>query len=300
MSGAAMFGLVVAAVMSVAAPATATPGVSEDVIPSPQGILLHGSHGFEVAIDAHRATPGRRARVVVSAFRPHDLVRYTAPANLVGEGIRASLGRFGRIDLRWVPDGRIGEVDLACHGHGVRRHFLFDRGAYVGTLRFRGGDGFTAVRAHRIEWRPSWYDGHTTCHRGGSEVIPGAGRILEAAIGHRDPKVRFYAYQPKPGTKVEYEAYDRELVGRVEVERTAWTYGNPRTLTAPRDLAAATIAPPAPFTGSATFERLNGAHGSWLGDLAVRFPDVAGVPMAGDPFGAVFYSGSLAGESPRR
>jgi hypothetical protein len=278
-------------VASAAGTATASPGVSEDVIPSPGGMIAHGTHGFVLVVNIFWATGERSARVQVAADRAGDLIRYTAPANLADGGIHAGLGPFGRIDLRWVPDGRLGEVNFSCHGHGRQSHLLFDRGAYVGTLRFRGGNGFTAVRVHRVEWRRAWYHDLTTCRRQGSGPVPATARILRAAVGDRDPKASLLAYQPKPGAPVAFEAFDREAVGPVEIQRSTWTDGGPKTLTSSKDFAAATIEPPTPFVGTATFTRTEHAHGTWRGDLTVEFADGSVAPMAGGPFAATFDSG---------
>jgi hypothetical protein len=291
-----MVALALVGVLSVAGSATAAPtrGVSEDAISSPRGMVLSGTHGYRVVVDAYPAGRRRGARVFIAADGVRSLIRYAAPANLAGEGIRASLGRFGRIDMRWVPDGRVSVVKFGCHGHGPRRESTFDRGAYVGTLRFRGGSGFTAVRAHRVEWQPSWYRDDTTCRRGG-RYRPGRGRILEAVPARHVPGVRFLANQPKLGAPVEYEAADRETVGRVEVERATWAYGGPRSLITSPDFSSTTAEPPAPFAGTATFERTKGARGTWTGDLRVHYADGSVAPLAGRPFVAAFVRGSLEG-----
>jgi len=266
--------------------AIASPGVSEDVIPSPRGLVVHGTHGFLLIVNTSRATRGRPARVSVSADREGDLITYTAPANLAAEGIHAALGPFGRIDLRWVPDGHLGEVTYSCHGHGRESHVLFDRGAYVGTFRFRGGNGFTAVRVHRVEWRREWYRDLSTCRREGAGSLPARGKILRAAVGGRVPRAGLVAYQPKRGAPVDYEAIDRGAMGRIGIERTTWTDGGPRTLTSSKDFATVAIAPPAPFAGTATFARTARAHGTWLGDLTAEFADGTVVPLAGPGFKA--------------
>jgi len=295
MTGATVIAAALVLSASAAGTASATPGVSEDVIPSPRGLAVHGTHGFDLIVRTLPATRGRSARVAVYADREGDLIRYEAPASLVGEGIHASLGRFGRIDLRWVPDGRLAEVTYDCHGHGRQGHFLFDHGAYVGTFRFRGGNGCTAARVHRVEWRRAWYDSLTTCRREAGESVPGRGRILQATVGDRYPGAGFSAYQPKPGAAVDYEAFAREAVGPVKIQRAAWVKGGPRTLTASKDFATATVEPPAPFSGTATFARTDHAHGTWLGDLTAEFADGSVAPMAGDPFAATFLSGTLEG-----
>lgn len=115
------------------------------------------------------------------------------------------------------------------------------------ALRFRGGHGFTAVRAHRVEWRRAWYRGYTTCREGG-EYLSGSGKVLQVQAGARATKVRrFFAYLPQAGARVEFEAFDSETVGPVEVKRSTWTYAAPKTFTSSPDFAAATIAPPVPL-----------------------------------------------------
>jgi hypothetical protein len=295
MTGVGVIASALAIAVSATGSATAAPRVSEDAFPSPRALLLRGTHGYRVVVNAYPSTRKRGARVEVGAYRGTDLVRYTAPASLAGEGIRANLGRFGRIDLRWVPDGRVGEVVVSCHGHEPRWHLLFDRGAYVGNLRIRGGRGFTAVRAHRVEWQSSWYRGYSTCRHEGGAFTPGPGKILKAYIRGREGGAGLFAYQAKTGAQIEYAAVDREAVGKVEVDREVWVDGPSRTLTSTPDFSAATIDPPAPFTGTATFERTKGTHGTWVGDLAVGFPDGSVVPLAGDPFRATFYRGDFDG-----
>ncbi|HEY2055603.1 MAG TPA: hypothetical protein VGH14_16850 [Solirubrobacterales bacterium] len=276
-------------------------GASRDhPIPSPGAIVLRGTHGYRITVDANRGAPGHPGQVEVHTEGPGGEVRYEAPARVSDEGIRASLGRFGRIDLRWVPDGRVSEIGFSCHGHAPKRSIFFEGGAYVGRLSIRGGDDFTAVHRKRIEWRAVWYRGASTCRREGGESIPGPGEILEAedrGSGGATAQ-RFFLYQPKRGARVWYSATETEVRGPMEIERsTWWTHGRPRTLAFSPDFAAAAVEPPAPFSGTASFARTKGAHGTWLGDLIVDFPDVSGVHLAGASFDAEFHSGLLEGIS---
>ncbi len=95
-----------------------------------------------------------------------------------------------------------------------------------------------------------------------------------------------------------YAAAETEARGPMEIERsTWWTDGRARTLAFSPDFTTATVEPPAPFAGTASFARTNGAHGTWRGDLIVDFPDVPGVHLAGRSFEAEFHSGLLEGIS---
>jgi hypothetical protein len=281
---------------AVSASAATVPGSArKDPLPSPQAMVLRGTNGYRVTVNAYRSGRRGSASVVVSAGRLHSLIGYTAPANLAAEGIHASLGRFGRIDLRWVPDGRIAQVRFGCHGHGPRRQLFFSRGAYVGALAIRGGNGFTAVRAHRVEWKPSWYRGASTCRREGGELVPGRGEILYAGAGGHHPSANLTVYQSKPGARVFVAASDKERVGRIAIERSTVARGSPRTFAFSSDFAIASVSPPQPFSGTARFARTEGDKGTWLGDLSVRFPDGRVAPLAGRSFEASFYSGELEG-----
>jgi hypothetical protein len=51
-------------------------------------------------------------------------------------------------------------------------------------------------------------------------------------------------------------------------------------------LRTATLAPPVPFTGQATFRRNANPANRWTGNLSVDFPGRADVPLAGGRFKA--------------
>jgi len=51
-----------------------------------------------------------------------------------------------------------------------------------------------------------------------------------------------------------------------------------------KSLASAKAAPPAPFTGTAEYERLGPKKSSWTGDLAVKLPGFGLVALAGPKF----------------
>ena len=56
-------------------------------------------------------------------------------------------------------------------------------------------------------------------------------------------------------------------------------------------LAEATVAPPAPFSGSATFHLDDPKTASWTGDLAVEMPGLGKVSLTGDGIEAGLCSG---------
>ena len=262
----------------------------DDPLPSPHGLALRGSHGFGVSIDAEAGVRGKSSRVVVRLYDRTSVITYGVNADLAGEGIRASLGRFGHIDLRWVPSGQVREVRGTCKG--LRTDFYFATGEYVGSVDIRGANDFTTVTARRIPWRRRWYSGRSECPVSISEGMPGPGAILDA--GHA---ANFYAplhlsvVQNGAGARVSYGVEQFEALGRIAVTREAAALGGPGTITIGPGFRTGEISPPSPFSGSAKFERTEHATGTWLGDLAVTFPDGFELPLAGTAFEATLHSG---------
>jgi hypothetical protein len=259
-----------------------------DPMPSPLGLAVRGSDGGEIDVEAVLPRDGNGPRVWVTASTASGSVKYSAPADLTDEAIRSNLGRYGRINLRWVPDGRVREVRVRCRT-GVYKRF-YDAGAYVGTLRFRAGGGFTSVRLHRIAWRRSWYGG--TCPSDVSEGFPGPGVILEAGrSGNLFSPIHMFVVKPEAGARVSYDLSDFRIEDGIKLTRTAFASGAPKTLTVGPDWASGTISPPAPFFGSGLFERTEKAKGTWTGDLGVEFPDHTRLSLAGPGFEAILHSG---------
>jgi hypothetical protein len=257
---------------------------------SPDGLVLHGSDGYEVIVGAEPAYRGRPAQALVEVNGAEGALKYTVRADLRGEGIRANFGRFGRIDLRWVPDGGVREVRANCGGLVAR--YFFATGAYIGSLRFRGGDRFTEVRAHRIRWRRSWYPRDYDCPVRVFEGFPGPGTILEAGHAREiSEPIHLDVIQNHAGERVAYQAMQSETAGRVRIVRYAFVLGGPKTITVAPDFRTAEISPPAPFSGTGRFERTEHARGTWLGDLAVEFPDHRHLRLTGRAFEAVLHSG---------
>jgi hypothetical protein len=76
----------------------------------------------------------------------------------------------------------------------------------------------------------------------------------------------------------------------MQITRYAYVRGAPKTLTVGHGFRTAEISPPAPFSGTGTFARTDRAHGTWLGDLAVEFPDHEHAALAGRAFEATLRS----------
>jgi hypothetical protein len=265
----------------------AEPGKThDDPYPAPPGLLVRGSHGFTIGLEPETAEFHPRLLNVI-AWDPSGDVRYVVKAK-IGEGrMRANLGRFGRIDLHWVSNGRVRVVRGRC-GRRVQKTYFAD-GSFVGSLRLRGGGGFTTVATHRIPFAPWWFGKHEGCTVSAADFGPKPRFTVEA--GGASPLPLRFAGARYAGGSVGYSALEDERLRRVEIIREVHVDGDPGTLKVALDSSTGEVSPPAPFSGSAAFARTEHARGTWLGDLSVEFPDGVTAPLAGGAFEAILHNG---------
>ena len=251
---------------------------------SPLGLAIRSSNGYWLTVNS--AAKGKKVKVEASGA--DGSVTYTVPGIVSETEIHADLGNYGRIDMQWVPDGQVQELGQKCHWKGVIKHF-YDVGAYVGTLEFRGGGGFSSVDAERVAWSRTWYPARDACGYSLSTAEPGAGAVINAGRrGHFKTPVHFTLYRDHLGAKVQYSAHLDQEKGRVKIRREAFAEGGTHSLkfTVANGTTRATINPPAPFYGGATFERAGGPKGAFPGNLGVEFPDHTKADLAGKAFEA--------------
>jgi hypothetical protein len=257
---------------------------------SPLGLVVRSSNGYWLTVNS--AAKGKKVKVEASGA--DGSVTYTVPGTISETEIHADLGKYGQIDMHWVPDGQVREVRLKCNYKGVIKHF-YDTGAYEGTLQFRGGDDFTSVDTERVAWSRTWYHALYACGFSLGTAEPGAGVVINAGRrGHFKTPVHFTLYRDHVGAKVQYSAHFDQEKGRVKIAREAFADGRTHSLkfTVANGATRATISPPAPFYGGATFEgaatleHTNGSKGTLTGELGVEFPDGTKAGLAGEGFEA--------------
>lgn len=283
--------LVGAMVAAVFPPAALSRGPGHYVIPTHRAIRfhVHGSHGYLIGV-----SEDSRRRLAVTVRRGPATVEYEvrAPRLRSKYEVRGKVGSLGEFDVQFTPQGRPHRFRRYgfCSGPGP----TIQRGTVNGTIRFRGELGYTHVASHtaraELEVLPS-----QRCHygeEGHSKHPPRYTAILDANHETGGPGIHFEALRFAPGSRpasrrVFFGASDYEQLHRIRIVRQvrlatdSSTFRLPGFATAPEN---AVIAPPAPFTGSATFARTPESTFSWTGDLAVAFPGVEPVALAGPDF----------------
>ncbi len=270
-------------------------------LPSPGAFVIHGTNGYVIGVATEPAYRGEPGRVFIQIVNSLGDVTYIAPARLGGEDIHADLGPFGSVNMEWHPNGRVGVLPVRCKYSHTRLYVA--EGTYRGSVHIVGEKGFTTATAHRVRGKTGWYS-VGGCDLFTSEGFPGGGILLEASIF--DSRLRKGAYrylsvvQNRPRERVSYFAAMGEKRGRLAIGYRAYALGHPKTLTVDNRLDTGAISPPAPFSGTGTFERIaRHRPGRWRGDLTVDFPGRPDVPLAGKDFGATLIHGFRETESAR-
>ncbi|HEX6455409.1 MAG TPA: hypothetical protein VF009_02695 [Solirubrobacterales bacterium] len=259
---------------------------------------LPSSNGYRLQIYAEPRTD-----VSLVAFRfKGGSIDYHVPGRSSGDRITANFGRFGRISMRFQPDGppkREGAYGKRCKGRRPTRQ----QGKFVGSILFRGESGFISV--HERSVRGTVYKSfRLVCRMGrGGHRLKGPrflekGYSLSAVVKGRAAAPWFSVFKedPRRHSRVHWSSEDANYLvsaterrGRLTIDRSASATAEPETFPVEPlgvDPTVATVTPPAPFTGSARFEQLPNGESSWAGDLAVELPGMGTVQLTGSGYQA--------------
>jgi hypothetical protein len=291
-----------------------------------ESFSLLGSRGYAIGVTL---TNRHQLKISVVPEREKSLehlfeaavTEYTldAPQARGSDRIKASLGRFGSIDLRFKPETTAEQPagPLGCKGDKVKGQ----AGYFVGHVAFRGERGYTHARSTKVFGTVGNFPSPTKkCHakigRAPHERSPkqrartamlalakrsanpgthilGVGAVTRA--GNR--KIGFAALRLSVTRKGKERALDTFVAtatrdrGRIREQGTAYALFAIGPYFKVPDLnhltSEAVVAPPKPFRGGATFRRESKDEVSWRGDLRVKLPGFGVLPLTGKKFKAV-------------
>jgi hypothetical protein len=241
---------------------------------APPTFKVKASRGYQLHISSFN-----NQTVLVTAIRRFgsgglSYTTYSTRGSVTPTMVRAKFGRFGQIDVRFRDAGRGGHSTQCNHEYTFGSRL----GIYAGKVVFKGEGGFTEARASggKVAFPPADpFD--CALQKGSNEVTA----TLLSAATKRNAKA-FYAVKLKPTGEAVFGAGQTVRKGRIRIDRFMEAVAQPSAFTYPADLSTASIGGlPAPFSGSASFDR---ASRAWTGDLAVQFPGAQRVQLAGSPF----------------
>lgn len=260
---------------------------SDEPAPLITSFRLQASNGYELVALAGVSPDGEDGWIGLFLTSADAAVTYAAPATVTDGTIEADLGRLGRISLALVPTGKTKSVPWGCKPGGKKR---IETERYEGTVEFHGEEGFTDVSAtsapidYRLLSRIKCYSGEVVS---GSprRHLPGVRLDVEKRRLEKY-RVEFDAVQKRPGARTLVSAEVEEHRGEIEIHRGTSIRAVSGALRYDRRLLGATLAPPAPFAGHASFHGNARRANQWTGNLSVDLPGHSDVPLTGPGFAA--------------
>lgn len=264
---------------------------------------LHGTNRFQIGI----TVKGHRARLAAARIKFSKVLysavaaQYVSRGRIDGDRVRARFGGRGLVDVHFEQEGEAVLRTPPPRCKGASR--TIRSGVFVGTIRFRGERGFTVLDVGRVKGKlktiPDWKCPGPSGSRAGPSIDTSPA-LLEAKAGRRGWRTLFRAVAARAPDE---EAETLFSGGRIEARpgMRVRRYGvaissNDRTFTFDPGLSQATLDPPPPFAGFATFTRGIDAP-IWRGPLTVDLPGAGSVRLAGNDFTARLYRGE-ASDSP--
>lgn len=248
---------------------------------------LKADKGFTAVFDLKQ----RRASLLATRHlggRPASAAiwaAYIARGSIAGYRVRARFGGRGKINVRFEARRTVRRMPPPqCDGPPK----VTSTGVFVGTIRFHGERGYTAVEAKRAPGKlrivPRWKCGGAEASAENDPVL------LEAKGNHLSFEAAVVRHQGEEGeTRFIGGSFERRP--RMRIFRGAWAFERGRAFVFDRGLTWATVAPPPPFAGSARFERGVGGP-TWIGSLTVELPGAGTASFVGDGLSARLYRGN--------
>jgi hypothetical protein len=244
-----------------------------EVAPSASVEFHFHREGYLVFVD----TEGLRGRLALTVARGGDSATYLTHARPKGHAVKARFGRLGSVDLTFVPSpGRTHRCDSIVRSEGVfkgdfeftgEHHYIhFAIGRIAGEFTSAGScssdrDTASGSAARHVEGTET--DSATLLARTrGPSPLETFTALGERSAMSFEGVVAGFRWENREGMEIVRGAQ----IG-IGGARFAWNLAT----------GTATVRPPSPFTGSATFRRRRGGP-DWSGTL--RVPILGGRPMS--------------------
>ena len=265
-------------------PVAATAGKREHfVIPANRTSEFHlkATNGYVVSVSASQG------EVWLTASKGSEAqVSYFVHGVTSGGRIEASFGNLGSIAVHFRPSGplRRHAPEDGCRGGGEN----VQRGTFVGKIGFEGEQAYTTLSASRARGEKT-ESFKRICSEGGETGNSHSPMRLTSLLAHADSgralfaalKVVSKAHPALDGSIFSASIFERKR--HLTIFRTVGALAgvDAFTVTASNKTPVlATVSPPAPFSGTATYEKAQGSSSSWAGSLSASVPGLGIVPLA--------------------
>lgn len=253
-------------------------------------LRVKASNGYTILVLAGSERADGRGRVGLIVSGKSGIVTYEAPATITATRFDANLGALGSISLGVSPTGR--KKTLRSHCDGETESFSYEPLRYSGEFEFHGEEGYAdvSIPAPR-EYARFFLDflcGFSTHGETSGADLPGARLRLRARSKSSGLSLQANKNRQGARTRLEVEVHEKRQGVAISRSRTLWLGSD--AFDYDPALRTATLAPPVPFSGRASFHRGAPTARRWSGDLAVDLPGRSDVPLTGPGIGATLVS----------
>jgi hypothetical protein len=258
----------------------------EDEVPPAKtfrsGFRVEADGGYEVEV----MTSGTGVFLLVDKGRfDKRLVgtAYLARGVATPERLQATFGKFGKVSMRFRQSRNRTWVGKRRNCRGAQR-FVKRRGVFVGSLRFKGEDGYISLNVRRA--KGSVVTVARKCLRQRRPQLPFAQQSSHrpAFLATARDGVDFTGFMAVGGRKTTFLATHEELRGKLAIIRIAVVRNQSDPLRANEALTRASVSPPAPFHGTGRYRAAPDGTATWSGTLSVNFPGTPRFPLTGPDF----------------
>lgn len=263
-----------------------------NTLPCVAQFTVRGTNGYRVTVFGGPGGPDNKA-VTILVERPGLSATYSGDGTVTANSIDARFRHFGRIAVHFHPRviRRVKVRGNCLNDSRVSAKARF--GTFTGRIRFRGEGGYTEVSTRHARGGtgdPRAIRPYPVCGPYAGQSGVGLLAVAEDGpallVGPESFMTRTGPLSvPNPQSYV-FHAIDVEKSHGIFISRDAVVVGQPEAFSFNDALTTATLAPPAPFTGTATFGRTANGTKSWTGSLAVKLPGKEILPLTGPGFSA--------------
>lgn len=254
-------------------------------------LKVKASNGYTVLVIASSERADGRGQVGLIVYGKHGSATYGAPATITATRFEADLGVLGRISLDVAPSGRKKTLHSRCEGES--ESLTVESQLYSGVFEFHGEERYADVSTatpHEYTRFPFFFlCGSSISGETSGAGLPGARLRLHARSG----SFRFdlQANKNRPGARTRFEVKTREKHQGISISRNRTLWVGSDAFDYHPLLRSATLEPPPPFSGSASFHRHARMANRWSGNLTVDLPGRSDVPLAGTGIRATLVPG---------
>jgi hypothetical protein len=246
------------------------------------GFRLEARGGYDVEV----TTTGGGVFLVVDKGRFQKRLTgtaYLARGVAAPEHLEATFGKFGKVSMRFHESHDKSWIGKRRNCRGAHR-FVKRRGVFVGSLRFKGEDGYISLNVRRA--KGSVVTVARKCLRQRRDRFPFAQQSshLSAFVALARNGVNFTGFLAVGGRKTTFLATHEETRGKLAIIRIAIVRNRSEPIHANEALTRASISPPAPFHGTGRYAAAPDGTTTWSGNLSVNFPGTPRFPLTGPDF----------------